>query len=144
MNLRTVAWFCMLSVFMLFDLYVQVGRKQNVPVGRRRSAQGGRKQKPRMVKKSMRRIISPVVERKIEAVKHMGGKCIVCGYDRCDKSFDFHHLNPSKKDFELCDFWVRKNWEEILAELDKCILMCSNCHREYHAGMFCLLSDKPI
>ncbi len=63
-----------------------------------------------------------------------GGKCCVCGYDRCMESFDFHHLDPSKKSFNISSFKI-KNKAQIYEELKKCVMLCSNCHREYHAKM---------
>ncbi len=67
-------------------------------------------------------------------VKYKGGKCAICGYNRCIKALDFHHLDPSKKESSLSQGRSRK-FETSLKELDKCILVCSNCHREIHAGL---------
>lgn len=71
---------------------------------------------------------------KDKAVAYKGGKCCRCGYDRCVRALDFHHVDPSKKDFAVSR--VSKSWAVIKAELDKCILLCSNCHREFHDGMW--------
>ena len=70
-------------------------------------------------------------QRKIEAVNYKGGKCTKCGYNKYPCALDFHHLDPSKKDFCISK---RKNCSiEILKpELDKCILLCRNCHAERH------------
>lgn len=71
-------------------------------------------------------------DRKQEAVNYKGGKCSQCGYDRCIAALEFHHLNPSEKDFT----WVKMrltSWKRILQELDKCALLCANCHREIHS-----------
>lgn len=68
---------------------------------------------------------------KIKAVKYLGGKCLKCGYDKCAGSLHFHHRDPDKKDPN----WIRlKNWnfEKIKKELDKCDLLCANCHGEAH------------
>ena len=61
-----------------------------------------------------------------------GGKCVRCGYDTYLGALEFHHLDPSKKDFTLgnADFRLK----EAVEEINKCILICSNCHRELHAG----------
>lgn len=72
-----------------------------------------------------------ISNRKKENVKIKGGKCIRCGYDKCLQALEFHHLIPEEKEFnysEYRDF----NKEKLLKELDKCILLCSNCHREEH------------
>jgi len=64
-------------------------------------------------------------------IEYKGGKCEHCGYDKCPAAFDFHHLDPSKKDFNLSTLRNYK-LENIKSELDKCLLLCSNCHRELH------------
>lgn len=69
------------------------------------------------------------------ALDYKGNKCIICGYDRCSEALDFHHTDPNKKDFSISDNNISYNWDIIKKELDKCILICSNCHREIHAGI---------
>ena len=69
--------------------------------------------------------------RKIEAIKYKGGKCIKCGYDRCYSALEFHHRDKTQKEF--CWSQMRnKAWATIIRELDKCDLLCANCHREEH------------
>lgn len=68
---------------------------------------------------------------KAQAVDYKGGKCEVCGYNKCLGSFDFHHKDPSQKDPN----WRKmRNWkfDRIKQELDKCMLVCRNCHGEIH------------
>ena len=65
-----------------------------------------------------------------------GGKCIRCGYDKCISALEFHHKDPSKKDFGISDDNMRL--KEAVEEVKKCILICSNCHREFHAGLWTL------
>ena len=68
---------------------------------------------------------------KEDLVMRKGGKCYVCGYDKCNAALDFHHLDPSKKDRRY--FNMRGGLSDTLkTELDKCVLLCSNCHREVH------------
>ena len=67
---------------------------------------------------------------KIKAVEYKGGKCQKCGYNKCVGAMDFHHLDPREKDFTISANAGR--WEKIKRELDKCILLCKNCHAEYH------------
>ena len=69
---------------------------------------------------------------KQEAVEYMGGKCVICGYTRCFSALEFHHLDPNTKDFAIS---AKMSWETIRTELDKTILVCSNCHKEIHAGL---------
>lgn len=72
-------------------------------------------------------------ERKKFAVDYKGGKCCKCGYDKCIAAMDFHHLDPNEKDYEPSKLFTQsKSYETIKNELDKCILVCSNCHREIH------------
>jgi len=48
---------------------------------------------------------------------------------------DFHHIDPTQKDFAISAKGTTRAWEKIRVELDKCAMLCSNCHREHHAGM---------
>ena len=68
---------------------------------------------------------------KQKAVDYLGGKCCSCGYNKCIIALEFNHLN--NKSFEPSKmFEKRLNWEVIKTELDKCELLCANCHREKH------------
>ena len=75
-------------------------------------------------------------QRKIEAINYKGGKCVKCGYNKYPGALDFHHLDPSKKDFAISR---KKNcsFDIIKPELDKCILVCRNCHAELHFDERC-------
>lgn len=75
------------------------------------------------------------------ATERAGGKCQACGYDRCVQALEFHHLDSAKKDFAVAS--STKSWEEIKREVDKCILLCANCHREVHCGML-KVSDRAV
>jgi 5-methylcytosine-specific restriction endonuclease McrA len=66
------------------------------------------------------------------AIEEMGGECVLCGYHRCDAALHFHHLNPHEKDYNISE---KSNWYDIEKELKKCVLLCSNCHRETHSGL---------
>lgn len=69
------------------------------------------------------------------ALEYKGNKCSCCGYDTCSQALEFHHLNMSEKDFSISDRDIKLDWDSIKKELDKCIVVCSNCHREIHAGI---------
>ena len=69
---------------------------------------------------------------KKEAIKRKGGKCEKCGYDKCIAALNFHHLDPSKKEFGLAQNGIVHTWEEFWAEAQKCVLLCANCHAEEH------------
>lgn len=73
---------------------------------------------------------------KKQLVKYKGGKCEICGYDKNIQALQFHHLIPEEKDFtistsiSLNDFDIQKYYQEV----DKCILVCANCHAEIHCN----------
>lgn len=69
-------------------------------------------------------------KKKKKAVDHYGGKCTKCGYDRCIDALEFHHLRD--KDESASYVVMKWSWERAKKELDKCQLVCSNCHREIH------------
>jgi hypothetical protein len=69
---------------------------------------------------------------KTMALDYKGGKCEICSYDKCITSLDFHHLDPSQKDFGISHKGHTRSWEKVKVELDKCILVCKNCHGEIH------------
>lgn len=69
------------------------------------------------------------------ALEYKGGKCQICSYNKCAAALTFHHLDPSQKDFGISDKGYTRAWEKVKAELDKCILLCQNCHAEVHAGI---------
>jgi hypothetical protein len=69
------------------------------------------------------------------AIEYLGGKCINCGYSRCSAALDFHHLNEEGKHFGLSQDGMTRSWEKTKQELQKCIIVCANCHREIHAGI---------
>lgn len=66
------------------------------------------------------------------AVEYKGGKCKNCGYNKCIKALEFHHRDPTQKDFGISAHGLTKSWEKIKLELDKCDMLCSNCHKEEH------------
>ena len=70
---------------------------------------------------------------KSKAVSYLGGKCKVCGYSKYQGALEFHHKDPLKKDFIIGA--AIKSWTKLKEELDKCDLLCSNCHKETHAGL---------
>lgn len=69
------------------------------------------------------------------AVEYKGGACEICGYNKCEIALVFHHLNPTQKDFALSMGGYTRSWEKVKKELDKCTLLCSNCHAETHANL---------
>lgn len=67
------------------------------------------------------------------AVEYKGGSCERCGYDKCIDALDFHHLNPQIKEFSVSSKGHCRSWKALKNELDKCELVCANCHREIHS-----------
>ncbi len=73
-------------------------------------------------------------ELKKDAVEYLGGKCKICGYNNYIGALEFHHIDPSQKDFSISTSGNTRAWVKIKKELDKCILLCANCHREVHGN----------
>ena len=71
---------------------------------------------------------------KKQAVKILGGKCCICGYDRCIDALEFHHKDPSIKEFKLGSGNTMSR-KEYKSEALKCMLVCSNCHKEIHSKL---------
>ena len=89
-----------------------------------------------MLIKSQGEIVSEHRRKRKEILIHvMGGKCALCGYDKCNGALEFHHINPSKKDYQLSSGSTRSLNRDFV-EARKCILVCSNCHREIHSGLY--------
>jgi predicted transcriptional regulator len=61
-----------------------------------------------------------------------GAHCMRCGYSKYIGALEFHHRDPSQKD---PDWNVRWCIARLRKELDKCDIVCANCHREIHAEM---------
>jgi hypothetical protein len=74
------------------------------------------------------------LEKKQKAVDLLGGKCQVCGYNKCNRALAFHHTDIDEKSFNLSWSWS-KSWNELEKELKKCILLCNRCHEEMHDGL---------
>ena len=71
--------------------------------------------------------------RKKYLVESFGNKCHDCGNSFPDCCYDFHHIDPSTKGFEIAP-GLDRNWDVVLKEVSKCVLLCSNCHRIRHSN----------
>ena len=69
---------------------------------------------------------------KKKAIAYLGGKCVDCGFCGHYSAFDFDHKNPLDKSFKISGKFHYR-WKELLIELSKCELRCSNCHRIKHS-----------
>lgn len=76
------------------------------------------------------------------AVEYAGGKCVLCGYSRCIHALVFHHLDPAQKEFPIASF-LCCSLDSLRSEIDKCVLLCSNCHTEIHYGLVRLPENLP-
>lgn len=70
---------------------------------------------------------------KLKLVEYKGGKCQICEYNKSINALHFHHIDPNEKDFQISGKSL--SFEKLKSEVDKCILVCSNCHSEIHEGI---------
>jgi hypothetical protein len=82
-----------------------------------------------------KRISKRKKELKKKSVKYKGGKCKICGYNKCMSALHFHHRDPLKKDIGIATY-SKNSFDSLKKELDKCDLLCSNCHSEIHEKLF--------
>ena len=91
-----------------------------------------KKRTPEEAKQSaVRAVVNYRQRTKLLAMEYLGGKCMICGYDKCPGALDFHHRDPSAKEFGISKK-MTSNIETLKPELDKCDLLCRNCHAEVH------------
>jgi len=70
--------------------------------------------------------------KKIRAIAYMGGCCQDCNGIFHPALYDFHHISDKDMDWSSMQ---KKKFESIKTELEKCILLCSNCHRLRHTNL---------
>lgn len=102
--------------------------RSDLRVGEKRSYADRRQYLIEAVKQRRRRV-------RQKAIEYLGGRCVRCGYDRCPDALEFHHRDSSKKDFGISSRGYTRSWTKIREEIEKCELLCANCHREVHAQM---------
>jgi hypothetical protein len=115
---------------------VPSGRKYCSEICRKAAHQLRTKNQSKPKANSSQYVISWRQKAKIRAIKYKGGSCQICGYNKCVRALSFHHLDRSHKDFGIGG--ISRSWNAILLELDKCILLCANCHAEVHSGLLIL------
>lgn len=76
--------------------------------------------------------------RKLNLIKVCGNKCNICGYEKNISALEFHHIDPSKKEYGIASQGTCHDIKKDLEEVKKCILVCANCHREIHDGNYTL------
>jgi len=77
-------------------------------------------------------ISNRIKEFKIKCLEYKGFNCIKCGYNKSVSAMEFHHRDPSMKDFDISKARNLKLEGKVKDELDKCDLLCCRCHREEH------------
>jgi hypothetical protein len=77
------------------------------------------------------------------AMDMAGAKCQLCGYQKCAEALEFHHLDNDRKDFSISNSGHSRSWARVKDEIEKCVLLCANCHREVHSGQRPLVK-KPF
>jgi transposase-like protein len=76
-------------------------------------------------------------------VAEAGGRCEVCGYSRYIGALQFHHLDPDEKSFSLSERGLARSLDRARAEVEKCALLCANCHAEVGAGLATIAGSRP-
>ncbi|MFA5558900.1 MAG: hypothetical protein WDA59_05520 [Methanofastidiosum sp.] len=72
---------------------------------------------------------------KLAAIAYLGGKCERCGWEGPVAGYTFHHKDPTQKEFNI-SMVANKSWLVIKEELDKCELLCQNCHHIEHSNVY--------
>ncbi|MGI8653641.1 MAG: hypothetical protein ACR2LC_00315 [Pyrinomonadaceae bacterium] len=78
-------------------------------------------------------------KRKVKLVLVAGGKCLDCGIEYNGQNaciFHFHHRDREAKEFAIGNQVVNKSWQRLLAEMEKCDMLCANCHEMRHSEPF--------
>jgi transposase len=81
---------------------------------------------------------------KLMLVAEAGGRCVLCGYDRCVAALHFHHVDPTTKRFHLSMQGATRSLAVVRAEMSKCVLLCANCHAEVEAGLATLPARHTV
>lgn len=81
------------------------------------------------------------LRKKKELVERFGGECSECGFADCLRALSFHHKDPYEKEFGLSSDNLMKAWDTVVAEAQKCELLCANCHAQHHCDV---CGDDPF
>ena len=77
-------------------------------------------------------------------VAEAGGRCQLCGYERCSRALGFHHVDPASKSFTVAFGGLTRSIARARAEVGKCVLLCANCHMEVEAGVRSLADSEEV
>ena len=86
------------------------------------------------------KVIKSKQKLKQRLVEYKGGKCQICGYNKCLSALVFHHTDPSQKEFSIGT--SGKGYEKCLTEINKCQLLCCNCHAEIHTKILVPINNS--
>ena len=86
--------------------------------------------------------VDRMVSFKLKCVEYKGGKCIECNYNKYYGALEFHHLDPTLKDFSISQLRAYSFDKIVMEELDKCVLLCNRCHREVEGGILILTEEQ--
>jgi hypothetical protein len=108
-----------------------------------------RKKNASRVKKNKAKRKAAAQAKRTRRLAWVNGKkkaCVVCGesFNRC---LEFHHVNPSKKAFEVSSrirIYREDRFLELKKEIRKCVVLCANCHKKLHAGAIALINVKDV
>lgn len=113
--------------------------RPNIPINRPKSPSHRAENEKRYYEKNKKLIYikkkKRANNRKLEMILLLGGKCNICGYNRCAAALDFHHKSDDK-DEDVARLIKDASKQQVLKEVNKCILLCANCHRETHSGTY--------
>jgi hypothetical protein len=117
-----------------FQQLTQERRKNNLCLNCEKPARAGKTQCQECADYHMQRVKEFRRTLKRKAVEYLGGQCVDCGIQSVYPDiYDFHHTQPAEKAAKVARLIdMKKDWEEIRIELDKCVLLCANCHRIRH------------
>ncbi len=72
------------------------------------------------------------LERRLKIIEQFGDICYDCGEIYNPACYEFHHVNMEEKSFSISSY-LTLGWERLQKELDKCVMLCANCHRIRHS-----------
>jgi hypothetical protein len=102
-----------------------------VPLGLRSTEEAANARRERRREQFRRSLRKRRRKRKADLVAAYGGRCVDCGYSSCPEALQFHHRDPSTKEFRLGEF--SGSLARLIKEAAKCDLVCANCHRVRHS-----------
>jgi 5-methylcytosine-specific restriction endonuclease McrA len=59
-------------------------------------------------------------------------KCLLCDWNKFTQILQFHHINSKNKKHEINKLKIQGTLTQLKEEISKCVLLCPNCHLEFH------------